>query len=63
MIHVVKHIVLVVLAVIVVVIVIVVIAIVQKKKMIVPTFILSAFAFILILIEMMTKVSDTNTYI
>ena len=34
-----------------------------KKKMIVPTFILSAFAFILILIEMMTKVSDTNTYI
>ena len=34
-----------------------------KKKMIVPTFILSAFAFILILIEMMTKVSDTSTYI
>ena len=34
-----------------------------KKKMIVPTFILSAVAFILILIEMMTKVSDTNTYI
>ena len=31
--------------------------------MIIPTFILSAFAFILIIIEMMTKVSDTNTYI
>lgn len=31
--------------------------------MIIPTFILSALAFILIMIEMMTKVSDTNTYI
>ena len=35
----------------------------SKTKMIIPTFILSALAFILIMIEMMTKVSDTNTYI
>ena len=35
----------------------------SKTKMIIPTFVLSALAFILIMIEMMTKVSDTNTYI
>lgn len=34
-----------------------------KKKMIVPTFILSGIAFILIIIEMITKVSDTDTYL
>ena len=35
----------------------------SKTKMIIPTFVLSALAFILIMIEMMTKVSDTDTYI
>ena len=34
-----------------------------KKKMIVPTFILSGLSFIFIIIEMITKVSDTDTYI
>ena len=34
-----------------------------KKKMIIPTFILSGVAFILIIIEMITKVTDTDSFI
>ena len=34
-----------------------------KKKMIIPTFILSAIAFILSIIEMITKVTDTDAFI
>ena len=34
-----------------------------KKKMIVPTFILSAIAFIVIIVEMITKVTDTDQFI
>ena len=35
----------------------------SKKKFIIPTFIISAITFILVLIEIMTKVSDTNIYL
>ena len=34
-----------------------------KKKMITPTFILSGVSLIFIIIELMTKVSDTETYL
>ena len=34
-----------------------------KKKMIIPTFILSTFAFILIIVAMITKVTDTDSFI
>ena len=35
----------------------------SKKKFIIPTFIISIIDFIFIIIEMLTKVSDTDTYI
>ena len=35
----------------------------SKKKFIIPTFIISVIDFIFIMIEMITKVSDTDTYI
>ena len=34
-----------------------------KKKMIIPTFILSAIAFVIIIVEMITKVTDTDRFI
>ena len=35
----------------------------SKKKFIIPTFIISIIDFIFIIIEMLTKVSDTDTYL